>query len=494
MPIEDVDVPYSDGWWLRRLMKGLNAKPAQLEPKVRDSRRCHYGRREWFDLLWSYNIGEAPLPKLSQSHREATREMLRLARANYGQLVVEAVLDRVQVLGVRTGKDGDADGDDVVRRIHVANGAWLQDTLGFTFSMGIGYAFIGPAAKPGTALITAEDPRNAIAVTDPTNPYLVRAALKAYVDEDEGVERAHLFRPGNPKATDELGRQDRVRVATRKAAVSSAGRFSPQSWTWDEERSGPLEVQGLGVPVVPFPNKLGMGEFEAHLDLLDRINNMIADRLWISKLQAFRQRALRAKEGAAPIPDKDEHGNDINLDELFESDPGALWELPPGYDIWESQQADIQPILLSVRDDVKELASVSRTPSPMLIPDGANQSAAGAESLDDGAIMKANDRIRRLDPAAILTIRMALAYAGETELAAQDLQMIWAPTKRMSLSERAAAGAAAKAAGVPQESVWSEFMQLDPATIGRMRRERGSDLFFQQPGQPPVQPPVTGNG
>jgi hypothetical protein len=66
VPIEDVDTPYSDGWWLRRLLKALNATPPALSANVRDSRKAHMGRRDWFDLLWSYNIGEAPLPRVSR--------------------------------------------------------------------------------------------------------------------------------------------------------------------------------------------------------------------------------------------------------------------------------------------------------------------------------------------------------------------------------------------------------------------------------------------
>jgi hypothetical protein len=475
VPIEDVDTPYSDGWWLRRLLKALNATPPALSESVRDSRKTHMGRRDWFDLLWSYNIGEAPLPRVSRQHKEATREFLRLARANYGMLAVEALLDRVTLAGVDTAGAVDTAGDELARAIHAANGAWLQDTLGFTFALGQGFAFVGPGDEPGQAVITAEDPRQVIAAMDPVRPLVARAALKTYRDDDAGEDVAHLFLPAAG------GRGDRVRVAVRIGSIGlNPSRFVSSAWEWDDARSGDLQVQGFGVPVVPFVNRLGLGEYEPHLDLLDRINNMIGDRLWVSKFQVFRQRALRIKEGGQPLPDVDpDTGEKIDYDDLFEADPGAMWELPAGVDIWESQQTDMTPILTSVRDDVREFSAVTRTPLSMFSPQGADTSAAGAENLSDGLVFKGEDRTARLTPSVARTMQLALAYAGEVELARRPLGVTWAPVRRTTLTERAQAATAGKASGVPQEAIYSELWQFTPEQVARMQRQRGSDLFFQ---------------
>jgi hypothetical protein len=488
VPIEDVDTPYSDGWWIRRLLKGLNATPPALSANVRDSRKARMGRRDWMDLLWSYNVGEAPLPRVSQRHREATREFLRLARANYGMLSVEALLDRVTLAGIDTGGANDTTGDELARGIHAANGAWLQDTLGFTFALGAGFAFVGPGDGPGTALITAEDPRQVIAAMDPVRPLVARAALKTYRDDDAGQDVAHLFLPAGG------GRGDRVRVAVRTGGAGvNPARFMPSSWEWDDARSGDLGVQGFGVPVVPFTNRLGLGEYEPHLDLLDRINNMIADRLWTSKFQVFRQRALRLKEGGAPLPDTDpDTGQKIDYDELFEADPGAMWELPPGMDIWESQQTDITPMLTSVRDDVREFSAVTRTPLSMFSPEGADQSAAGAENLSDGLVFKGEDRTARLTPPVARVFQLALAYAGEVDRARGPLGVTWAPVRRTTLTERAQAASAGKASDVPWESVMGELWQFTPEQVARMQAQRGADLFFATPATPPAPPATNG--
>ena len=458
--IPDADVPYSDGWWLARLTAKLNARPTRKPVNIAEARRWRYGRRDWMDLLWSYMVGEPPLTTTMRRKQEATREFLRMSRANYGALVAEALLDRVQLVGVRTGADGDSAGDDIMRGILADNGAWMSDALTYAFALGEGFAIVGPG-EPGSATITGEDPRQVVAEMDPIRPYVARAAMKCYADDLLG-EVKHLYLPADPT----VGTRDRVMVAVRSARTGQ--------WDWDPTRSGDLPVQGYGVPVVPFSNRFGMGEFETHLDLLDRINNGIADRLWTAKVQAFKQRAI---EGRIDVRDPTT-GEKIDLNEAFESGPDKLWMLPDGVKIWESAQVDLQPILLAVRDDVKELSAVSRTPLVMFTPDAATGTAEGASLTREGLTFKADERCRRLTPPAVRTARLALAYAGHEDRARGPLQAIWAPTERYSLSQRMQAGAQAKAAGAPLEGIFADVMQLDPETVARWMTQRSADLFF----------------
>lgn len=480
----DVETPFSDGWWFRRLVKAMHTKPTTADRRLADPRRTQFTRQQWLDLLWAYHSGEPPLPRLSWQHAEATREFLRLARANYALLSIEAMLDRIRLLGVRTRVDGDLNGDDLARRIQAANGNWFVDALQYSLVLSTGYVIVGPPA-PGSdlPLVTAEDPRQVITINDPANPAVARAGLKIYFDEDVSQEVAHVFLPANGDEG------DRVRVAVRDTTRPSAGRFSPQQWDWDEERSGELEVQGLGVPVVPLVNRLGMGEFEPHLDLLDRINNMIADRLWTSKYQTFRQRALEdtTKDGEG-LPETDESGNEIDYSEVFKADPGALWELPAGFKIWESQATDLTSGLTAARDDVKEFAAVTRTPLYMFSPDAAAGSAEGASLSREGLVFKSEDRMQRMDPAIIRVYRLAFAYANEADRAAGEITTMWAPAERYSLQQRGAAAVQAKTSGVPQRSILSEVWQFDPATVARMDTELEQDALLASTNQDPPPP------
>jgi hypothetical protein len=64
---------------------------------------------------------------------------------------------------------------------------------------------------------------------------------------------------------------------------------------------------------------------------------------------------------------------------------------------------------------VREFSAVTRTPLSMFSPEGADQSAAGAENLSDGLVFKGEDRTARLTPPVARVFQLALAYAGEED-------------------------------------------------------------------------------
>lgn len=446
----------SDEWLLNRMHFRINARPKAPAGRVAYPTRRGRPRVEWLDTLWAYFEGDPPLPQLDRDRAEDLREFIRMGRANYAALTVSAMLDRITLLGVRTEADGDADGDDTFRRILSTSGPWLRDALTFSFVMGEGLVMVGEGDD--MPVITAEDPRLCSYVTDPLDPTRVTTALKTYLDDDD-VKHAHLF-------MGELG-QERVRVAVQEKAGP---------WVWDDARSGDLPVRSLGLPLVPLVNSFGKGEFEPHLDVLDRINNGIADRLWTSKIQAFRQRALESTDPTAqPIPKKDEDGRDIDVNDLFRAAPDAMWDLPPGRKLWESNPVDLTGVLLANRDDVKEYAAVSQTPLFMFTPDAASGSAEGASSMKENLELKCRDRIERFTPNVRRISRQILAYAKRPVPSQVDVQ--WASVERYSLAQRTQAAQQAKATGVPLEIILTEIMQWTPETVRRAMDARIDDVL-----------------
>lgn len=475
----------SDEWLLRKLHALLNAKAEITSGRIRYSTRRGRSRLDWLNTLWAYFEGDPPLQQLDRERAEDLREFIRMGRANYPHVTVAAMLDRITLLGARTDADRDANGDDTFRRILALSGPWLRDALTFTFAMGEGLVMIGEGDEENVPVVTAEDPRLCAYITHPLDPTRVKHALKTYIDED-GVKTAHLL-------TGERGKE-RVRVAM----------LGQNGWEWDDnpERSGPLKVQGIGLPLVPLVNPFGLGEFEPHLDVLDRINNMISDRLWTSKIQAFRQRALESIDSdAEPIPEYDEKtGEKIDTADLFRAAPDAMWDLPPGRRIWESTPVDLQGILASVRDDVKEYAAVSQTPLFMFTPDAASGSAEGATSMKETLELKCKDRIDRFTPAVRRITRHLFAYAGKD--VPTEVDPLWAPVERYSLQQRTAAAAQAANAKVPLETILSEIMQFTPETVKRAMDQRVDDMLMIEastgapaaPAAPAPAPPVDVNG
>ncbi|HEX6969127.1 MAG TPA: phage portal protein [Micromonosporaceae bacterium] len=471
MPI-DVDQPRSDGWWMKRLFDKLNNSE----------------RRKRLDLLYEYYQGRPRLPEGADNAAEAYRAFQRKARANFAELAVSAVSERMIVTGFRTGVDSDETGDAQAAAIWKRAGMSVvsADLHDLMLTMSEAYVIVGEVdPRTKAPVITAEDPRWMVGAPDQKNPNFLRAALKVKHDDEEEADFAYLYLPG------------RVRVA-RRMGKSTGGRvayFSPKAWEWDEERSGQLVHDQM--PVVRFPNKDGCGEFEKHLDVLDRISHQILQRMTIATMQAFRQRAIKGLPLTYPAGHP-KAGQEIDYSEMFTLDPAALWQLPESAEIWESGQVDLTPILSAVKDDLQEFAAVTRTPLYMLMPSGVNQSAQAASAQREGLVKKTGDRIARTSHPWAQVMSLAFRQMGDKQRAdLAGLETLWANPEWMSLAERA--DAASKAQDVPWRTKMIRIWGFSPSEVDRMASERADDMLLaaqiaaatagrQQPPAVPVPP------
>lgn len=448
----DIQEPMSPGWWLNKLMRRLGDRQSKLQ------------------ALDDYYRGDPPLPEGARGCSAAYRDFQRKARTNYAALIVEAVRERMSPTGFRTGASTDPQGDDAAWAIWQANRLDADSGLVHRASLTMGDAYVivgGVDEETGQPVITPEDPRQVYAVQDPIYRRRSIAAVKTYCDDVVGVDVAYLYLPGL------------VYRATRpRASSENVQTFDASSWTFDDEGT-PQVLPANVVPVVRFPNRAdlagsSMGEFEDVTDTLDRINFMILQRLVIAAVQAFKQRAIKGE-----LPAADADGNEIDYNGIFRADPGALWQLPPGVDIWESGQVDLNGILQAVRHDIQDVAAMTRTPLFYLTPDAANGSAEGATLAREGLVFKTSDRIVQAGESWEQVMSLAFLFAGDKERANRaDMEVIWADPQRFSLAERYDAAVKAQAAGVPWETTMSSVLQYTPQEITRMRDERGADVLL----------------
>ena len=227
-----------------------------------------------------------------------------------------------------------------------------------------------------------------------------------------------------------------------------------------------------------FRNARGVGEFEPHLDVLDRINDQVFERVTIAKLQAFRQRAIIG------LPDEEEDGTEIDYSAAFTASPGSMWRVPKDASIWESQAVDLGPIRMAVKDDVEAFAAVTMTPLHYITPDAAQGSAEGASVMREGHLFRVEDRMRRADSGLATVMAQAFAWRGDAARSnALDIRTIWGPTERHSLAERYSAFAQAKAGGLPFASRLTDVLGYPPEDVPRLEAEQGADLLFA--GQTP---------
>lgn len=491
--LEDADVPKSPAWWFKVMANQLQ-----------DRRHGRVAGRVWtrsllepcrqrppLDLLADHLAGDPPLQGCADGWRDQFREIARLGRLNVAALIVEAKSNRMALRDFKTAAADDELGDEKARDIMRANNLRVKAREVHTGMLALadGYAMVTPQAKNEKyPTITAEDARECITAEDPaTGQTLV--GLKLFRDEYDSADIGHLF------LRDDQGRVWHHKAIKRggTSSLTNTGRFYlSNKWEWDGE---PERVPHDQMPIVRFPNKDHVGEFERHLDTLDRINDQVLNKLVIAKMQAFRQRAIKG------LPDTrkqvvDGKMTDVPIDygSAFIAGPGELWKMPAEAELWESQVVDFRPILESIKDDLEHLAAVTSTPLHIITPDAATGSAEGASLQREQHVYAVEACIDHVDRPWAQVMATCFAFMGDAERANPErLEAIWGPVERFSLAERA--DAAAKAVGtLPREAIQRDIWQYPPAEIANLRIMTGRDFLTAGPAAAPAAQPSTDTG
>jgi hypothetical protein len=366
-------------------------------------------------------------------------------------------------------------------------------------ALGDAYMIVGLDPDDDTrVIITGEDPRQVVTIHNPVRQSEVRAAVKMFWDPDVEKEYAFLYLPGEWVTLEDGSRAQtnaRRYVASRprKSAAAKLS-WAATGYDWDEDFGGAAgeELNHAVVPVVRFRNRRGIGEFETHIDVLDRINLTVLQRMVISAYQAFRMHALQVDDD--DMPDEDENGQEIDYDDILTADPGAFIKIPANAKIWESAQADMTGILNAIKGDVQHLMAVTRT--PLSATDAINQSAEGAALIKEGQIFKTEDKQKRSAGGLALVYMIAFMCLGDEERADKSKIVInWAPSERYSLQQKYDAASKAPTSGVPNEMTWTEVLQFSPEQV-ELARAAAWDQTIREDvnGQPAAAPGTSSAG
>lgn len=444
----DPSLPGSPEWWLLRLGRRLDEKAG------------HY------QLLERYYTGDHPLPEGDARQRELFRKLQRKARTNYCQLIVDAPRERLKVVGFRTGGQGTDDTDRAAWQVWQANRLDANSGLVHTAALkfGVAYVIVGPnKTDPKTPIITVEDPCEVIHDPDPVNWRKTRAALKTWFDDVQQAVFAVVYLP------------DRIvyfRSARKITKLSGLGREKWSPGWWQLDPAAPAVPNPLHeVPVVPFINRPdlkgnGTGEFEGVIDIQDRINNEILDRLVITKMAAYRQRWAKG------ISFEDENGNPT---QPFTPGVDLLWGVEDEKaQFGDFEQSDPTSILKATRDDVQDMASISKTPPHYLLSGIINASGDALTAAETGLVSKVLDEQVEFGESWEEVTRLGARYAGR--VVPMDAETLWRDPQYRTLSELASAAVQEMAAGVP----WRTRMRklgYSPPEIDRMEGERAADAL-----------------
>lgn len=446
----DTETPDSPGWWASTLATELAARQAR------------------YDDLDAYRRGDHPLPEGAQGCHEAYRRLQRKARTNYVGLVADAVTERMNVVGFRTGADNDEVGDERAWRIWQASQLDADSGLVHDASVSLSDAYVIVGPPPGVdelPLITPEDPRQVITAHSPQRRREVTAALKTWADDVRDEDRLVLYLPGEVH---------HFRRTGSRAFTGDGQSFDGHSWDYDESLSGTVPFER--VPVVRFGNRVdlydnALGEFEDVTDIQDRINHMILDRLVVAAMQAFRQRYVKG------VSTRDAEGNPVDLSAMFPASAGAVWAMPSGVELGEFDEVDLTPLLKSVETDVKDLGAITRTPPSYLLGQLVNVGADAYTATESGLVAKVGNRLLHAGESWEQVMSLAFEAIGDDVRARRlDLEVLWANPKRHTLSEIADAAGKLKDV-VSRRTLQRDVLQMTPQSIARDEADRSGELI-----------------
>ena len=459
----DVTTPDSPGWWLKRLWGKLEAE----QPR--------------YHLLADYQGGNHRLPEGHARAREAYRKFQRKARSNYTGLVSNAVVERLKPIGFRTGSQTTNDLDAEAWRCWQANAfdARSGQLLLASVSMSMSYVLVIPNPDdPTTPIWSAKDPRQTIVEADPADPRRVRAGLTWYDDDARQLRYLFLLLP---EAVYQF--QGKIPRSGRKFDLAQT------MLTLDADTGEQRVVANPtapNVPLVPFVNRPGldgdgMGEFEDVIDVQDRINTILLDRLVISKMQAYRQRWVKG------VQSRDENGA---VRAPFTPGVDLLWTTPNDSAAFgDFAETNLKPLLDSVDADIRDLAAITRTPAHYLMAQLVNVSGDALKAAESGLVSKVRDRMIHYGESFEQVMRLTFQLKGQS--LPVDAELIWANPEFRTISELYDAASKAGAAGEP----WRSRMELlgkTPAEIARLEQQRVADalLMAQFPQLEPAGTPV----
>lgn len=393
---DEVVSPGSPRWYLSRLAQRL------------------LGRQARYDKLERYATGNHPYPNADARYIAALRNVQRQSRTNYCALVVSAVTNRMKAIGFQFGPESQEDED--AKRIWNFNNMDFQSTMIINTAANFGdaYMLVSPPIEDGDEpIITAEDPRMCIVEQDPRYPTRTLAGLKMWQDDTTAVIWAVLYLPDQIRlykgpAVSDFQSTDLASLTTiiigRTAAAGGFQLFSVQP--------NPIgEVPLVRVNWQPAFGTMGRSEFEGVIDIQDRINYTILQRIIIANSQAYNQRWMT---GAKP-------------GQKFRAGADMVWAtVDPEAKFGQFEAVDFTDINAAINDDVGHMASISGTPASFLMNRMVNVSGDTLIQDQTALVTKTKLREEAVGWAYEKAMRLCFKIKGETAKAEEtEVVTLW---------------------------------------------------------------------
>lgn len=441
------DTPETPDWWLLRLGRQLRERHKKL------------------DVWWDWYRGDHPLPHVPAKAEHAFREFQRRARTNFLGTIASAPVHRMSVLGVT---DGAGEEDREAWRWWQQNKLDSRQKLVYRTAMALGEGYVSVGSDPQDPrrpVITPEHPRQVIIEHDALGR--PAAALKAWHDDIYGVGRAEVHIPGYL-----------IRYRTPDDRPCG-GRlpWGPDSWVQDGE------PQKAGdIPIVSFPCLPELGEepeplFARVIDIQDRINLGVLNRMTAERYSAFRQKWVTGHKFATRI----DPVTGLTLAENpFVPSPGAVWA-SEGTDVkfGESSQTDLLGYLKTHESDVRDMLVITHTPAYYFASQLINISADTVNALDINHLAFVREQLATFGEAWEDVNSLAAGVAG-VERDYTESEIRWQDPRQGNPAVMADMATKLKAVGYPLPVI-AERLGESPQAIRRISSGQAAEALLLPP-------------
>lgn len=462
----------------------------RLAPRILDP-----ARQDAIGKWRRYYQGDHDLPAGPSQLSDAFRSFQRKARTNLCGICVRSMSDRMEVIGYR---EADRTANERVWSLWTKTRMTARQSSIWRKAFSLGSAYVVVGVDPADASLprfTIEGPDRIAVECDAGDPLRRLAAVRIWHDPLVRRWLATVYLPRQRfhfQTRDEHTSPRMIGEGRERSSLRlNEDRWVPRPGMEDPQRS--TEV----VPVIPFDNadegEEPLAEFAGEgVDIQDRLNLSILNRLTTERYQAYRQRGLLNFE-----PDEDPvTGKPIPP---FRPGSDTIWTVPPNPpgdpqpQFVDLPPSDTRNILEACQSDMRAFAASTVTPVYYL-PGGdmINLAADAILALDAGHTAKIKQR-SGLWTGPIAEMTQIAADIAELGVDIVPEAIAWARPE--SFHPAAVADYVSKmvAAGVPLAIVMEEI-GWSPEAIERLRTEVAANEVRQAMLARTAAGPTTGGG
>jgi hypothetical protein len=437
------------------------------------------GRAQIFQSYYDNEAGIIAL--LDTEERRTFKTFLAEASANWCELVVNAVAERLQVTGFNFGADDDS---ELAWSIWQANqlDAYAALVQIDALVMSSSFVLVQPDDdNPAGVCISVESPMQATVLYEPGNPRKRIAGYKRY-GLDYQYPQAVALAAQQPSNVEVLFTEDEI--VTWNPGVS---RDTPQI------DPNPAGVVGL-IEVIPQPRSLLPPRSELHsaMSIQDRINTTIFNKLVATDYGAFRQiwaTGIRVAASVLRQPNPDGSTTPVPVTRPFDVGANRLLtnENPDGK-FGSFPESTLAGYLSSIEQDMLQLGAITQTPAHYFqLTRMVNLAADAIRAAEAGLIAKCKLRQLYIGEAYEEAMRVALGLVGSPAATYTNAEVIWADPATASEATRADALTKMAALGVPREVIWAKW-GASPQEIEQWKAAADAAPPAPAPAAPPPTP------